>query len=1555
MIKYIEKRDGSIAKFNPKNIYNAVYQSAKSCNEFVDVDNVVRLVIERLEKRNQPTINIEIVQDEVEFVLMGLGYFKAAKSYITYRNMRDAQRNLSLGNINAESSVEEYLSRADWRVNANANQGYSLGGMILNVAGKVTANYWLNKIYPKEIGQAHRNGDIHIHDLDMLSIYCCGWSLKNVLREGMNGIAGKIESNPPKHLSSALNQALNHLCCCFTGDTKIWKADGSTITFQECLDQGIKELDVISFNEKTGKVVNSRMTDIGVYKEVDELIEITFAFGDSIKCTPDHKFFTTKGWVEAKDLKFGNAVFTKIDRLKAYVRSVKPIKLYKKVPVFCGNVNNTHSFFTGDFGIASHNCQNEAAGAQAYSSFDTYMAPYIRIDNLSYKEVKQHLQEFIYNLNVPSRWGSQSPFTNLTFDWVCPEDLKKEKPIVGGKECDFSYGDLQKEMDMINKAYIEIMLEGDKNGRVFTFPIPTYNITPDFNWDSENSTLLFEMTAKYGLPYFQNFINSELKPNMIRSMCCRLQLDLRELLKRGNGLFGSAEQTGCYDEETEVLTRQGWKFWKDVTMEDEFCTLSRSRKIEYQRPIRLFKKKYSGKMIHFNTRNLDLKVTPNHNMLIENQKGELSLIRADKYAFSSKIYHNGIPKRGIWLGKKQDLFELKGIEGTKCCFGHEYPYTSPDRTFDTKDWMAFLGIFLSEGWYSKIKNRNKDYLFIISQKKPHVRKQIKELFERMGIHYNEKIVKNGFGVHCKTLHSYLKQFGLQKVRFIPREVLELDKEYLEILYHWLMLGDGSVSKNGQETYYTCSKQLASDVQELIIKLGYGSRITTKDKLYHGKINRIYEVSKHVKSDKYWIQTHKKIEVEDYCGKIYCAEVPNHTLMVRRNGKATWCGNSIGVVTINCARLGYLFKGDKESLYNRLDYLMDLARNSLELKRKTLKQNMDRGLYPYIKRWLGTLRNHFSTIGVNGINEMIRNFTNDKEDITTEKGHAFATEFLDHVRGKLLSYQSEQGTMYNLEATPAEGTTYRFAKEDKKRFPDIIQAGTPSNPYYTNSSQLPVGYTDDPFEALELQDDLQRKYTGGCCEEGTDVLTDKGIFKIEKLVEDFEKLKPIKVISFNEKTKVSEWKEIDEVYKIDVSSKDKIRVKGENNFEIVTSDWHPFFVSTKKKLASNVCPVCGEAFDNYQGRNNHLAHNPKCREKYHSIKEKVSKERPIIQKRADELVVMDKLIQNSTNLLVSQTPVSKELAYILGFFIGNGYLASTTYKLSFYSGKKDNPLDYLCECLKKEFGIIETPEVWEPTNPNCIEVRITGKEKILPLRKSFEKFGFKPGKKTYTISANPIIPYLDKNNFPSFLSGLLDSDGYIDQQGDGEYATVSTSLYDSLVYLFTMTGINLRIKYRKSKKANEKDFYSLYLKKKYLMKYFDELSPTLQRALILGILKEPKKERQEEVIRVKEVSKTQVSNNQFYDLNIRDNHNYLAGKNGSFVFVHNTVLHLYMNEAISSSDACKKIVKRALTNFKLPYITITPTFSICPIHGYIKGQHEYCPKCDAELLAKKANK
>ncbi len=591
--KGVIKRDGSLVSFDADKIRSAIQRAGAATGEFdaneafLLTAQVVKVLIHKFRAEPPP---IERIQDVVEQVLISANHPQTARAYIVYREQHAKLRQDRKTVVDVESSINEYLNQLDWRVNANANQGYSLGGLILNVSGKVVANYWLSHVYPPEVGMAHREGDIHVHDLDMLAGYCAGWSLRTLLHEGLNGVPGKVEAGPPRHMSSAVGQIVN----------------------------------------------------------------------------------------------------------------------------FLGTL------------------QNEWAGAQAFSSFDTYMAAFIRKDKMSYAQVRQYIQELIYNLNVPSRWGTQTPFTNLTFDWTCPDDLKEQVPIIGGEEMPFTYGELQAEMDMINRAYIEVMTTGDAKGRVFTFPIPTYNMTPDFPWESENAALLFEMTAKYGLPYFQNFINSELKPNMIRSMCCRLQLDLRELLKRGNGLFGSAEQTG----------------------------------------------------------------------------------------------------------------------------------------------------------------------------------------------------------------------------------------------------------------------------------------------------------------------------------------------------------SVGVVTVNCARLGYLYKGNEETLFARLDELLEIAKNSLEIKRKVIQRHMDAGLFPYTKRYLGTLRNHFSTLGVNGINEMIRNFSDDEHDITTEGGYDFAVRFLDHVRERIVAFQEETGHMYNLEATPAEGTTYRFAKEDRKRFPDILQAGTRDMPYYTNSSQLPVGFTDDPFEALERQEALQRKYTGG---------------------------------------------------------------------------------------------------------------------------------------------------------------------------------------------------------------------------------------------------------------------------------------------------------------------------------------------------------------------------------------------------------------------------------------------------------------------------------------------
>ncbi|NLZ18341.1 MAG: ribonucleoside triphosphate reductase [Desulfobulbaceae bacterium] len=589
----VVRRTGSVVSFEADKIQAAILKAGRATGEFDAEESwlLTRQVLKVLRHRfTDAAPHVEQIQDIVEQTLISANHFATMRAYAVYREQRSKLRQDKKTVVDVSASVNEYLDQSDWRVNANANQGYSLGGLILNVSGKVTANYWLNHVYPPEIGEAHRNADFHLHDLDMLSGYCAGWSLRMLLNEGFNGVPGKIEASPPKHMSSAVGQIVN----------------------------------------------------------------------------------------------------------------------------FLGTL------------------QNEWAGAQAFSSFDTYMAPFVRKDSLSFYEIRQNIQELIFNLNVPSRWGTQTPFTNLTFDWTCPDDLKNQTPLIGGIEMPFVYGELQEEMDLINQAYIEVMTTGDAKGRVFTFPIPTYNITPEFPWDSSNADRLFEMTAKYGLPYFQNFLNSELSPNMVRSMCCRLQLDLRELLKRGNGLFGSAEQTG----------------------------------------------------------------------------------------------------------------------------------------------------------------------------------------------------------------------------------------------------------------------------------------------------------------------------------------------------------SIGVVTMNCARLGYRYRGDEAGLFQRLDRLLELGKNSLEIKRKVIQRRMDNGLFPYSKRYLGTLRNHFSTIGINGVNEMIRNFTADREDITTPAGHALALQLLDHLRERMVSFQEETGHMYNLEATPAEGTTYRFAREDKKRFPDIIQAGTVEAPYYTNSSQLPVGFTDDPFEALTRQEQLQGKYTGG---------------------------------------------------------------------------------------------------------------------------------------------------------------------------------------------------------------------------------------------------------------------------------------------------------------------------------------------------------------------------------------------------------------------------------------------------------------------------------------------
>ncbi len=588
-LESIKKRNGEIVPFDAKKIYEAIKKAVAVTREISDADivKITQDVLKRLDKKFAgQTPEVENIQDTVVQTLMDAHAYKTAESYIIYRQKRTEIRDSM---VDAVDVINGYVSEADWRVKENANVGYSIGGLILRTSERVTAEYWLS-LYPKEIAEAHKEAALHIHDLGWLTGYCAGWSLRELLYQGFNGVPGYLQCEPAKHMATAISHMVN----------------------------------------------------------------------------------------------------------------------------FLGTL------------------QNEFAGAQAFSSVDTYLAPYVRLDNLSYADVKNAMQTLVFNCSVPCRWGTQTPFINFTFDWTCPKDLREQRPFVGKKMVDFTYGDLQPEMDMINKAFLEVMTEGDAMGRPFTFPIPTYNITDDFPWEHPNVKPLFELAAKYGIPNFQNFLNSDLNPTDVRSMCCRLRLDVRELLKRGGGLFGSAEKTG----------------------------------------------------------------------------------------------------------------------------------------------------------------------------------------------------------------------------------------------------------------------------------------------------------------------------------------------------------SIGVITINLARLGYTHKGDREGLLRELKRLLDLARDALEIKRKIISKNMERGLYPFTKRYLGDWNHHFSTIGVNGANEMVLNFTNGTDNIATMFGKNLVLEVMDFIRTNLADYQETTGNLYNLEATPAEGCAYRFAKTDKKNFPDIITAGTEDAPYYTNSTQLPVNFTDDPFVALEHQEELQRKYTGG---------------------------------------------------------------------------------------------------------------------------------------------------------------------------------------------------------------------------------------------------------------------------------------------------------------------------------------------------------------------------------------------------------------------------------------------------------------------------------------------
>jgi len=1647
IITKVRKRDGRIVDFEQEKITNVISKALTATKQGDGKKaeklsgRVVDLALHRFKTEEIPTV--EQIQDIVEEVLILEGYAETAKAYILYREQHRRIREALTAIDEEVEMVDQYIEELDWQVKENANMAYSLQGLNHYVTSAVTKNYWLNKIYSPNVREGVENGDFHIHNLDTLATYCCGWDLYDLLIKGFGGVGGKVESKPAKHFLTVLSQTVNFFYTlqgesagaqafssfdtllapfirydnlsyhqvkqgiqmflfnlaiptrvgfqCLSEDTKILSSEGWKSYYE------LKEGDVIyTFNAKNGQLEKKPTNNIFIReyqgtmynlrnRSQDQLISprhrvVRQVFNaDKYKLEPIEEVLKLKSPVsipvsgeninpdlniDDEQLKFlawtlseGTIEKDGSHRVSIYQSPAAQPENYTERPQI-GLGTCTHIRLLPAPSKIIH--QWLGATSKKFPSFlfslskrqaRLFLETYIKGDgweekyrkrivttnkeilegleaiavlagyNFAVNERKPHIltltetkhdyiqkirevdyQGIIWSVHtenetvIAQRNGQifvtgNTPFTNITLDITPSPNLANQPVIIGGEPQKENYSEFQEEMNMINRALFEVMMEGDAKQRVFTFPIPTINITNDFPWDEPALAPMWEATAKYGVNYFSNFIQSDMKPEDVRSMClaaneeilirnskkikrltikeiaenykindfdkegwadckkegdlevlslnpktfqtewsgvkrflrvfdkegiritledgkeaiystkhpmaiwtekgiqmkfakdlkpeeyllclkktenslsqeyqkiedftfdedvakilgyftadgnylfetrrncssygrprgiqftfnsrqlenlylikdlvkkvfgcetfekkdpryntyylyiynsdlarrlfdtgfrkydklpqilfnspkevikaflefyfkgdgyqkrleihlndlalsrdlvllysligqpttyklrknsqriylqhkrsktkkrngwvnnpiiaervpgwmtstyqvpgltksrmvgfdtldkydaqtkeinkirnsdiyitriktvkkkkfkvlkefydleleknhlfvhslgqitfncCRLRLDNSELLKRGGGLFGSNPLTGCYDKQTEILTENGWKFFKDLSKNDEVFTLTENNEIEIHKPKRLFEYNYEGEMYQFKTRSLNLLVTPNHRMVVDQVgSGKRKFVEAENFDFNNQR----IPKQSIWQGEEKEWFILPAIEITK--YGRQgrtsYQVIRNALRIKMDNWLKFFGFWLAEGCTDnkKIAPRH-GYRVVITQIEKKKRKEIKEILDSLPFNYAEE--KNNFVICNKQLWSYLRQFGKKYDKFIPQEIKNLSKRRLKILFDWMVKGDGHIRKTtGQINYWTSSKKLADDLQEIILKLGWLATLTTQNKkttLIKGrKIKAGICYSLGVQKAQHYRLRKNNIKRVNYKGKVYCCEVKNHTVFVRRNGKVTWCGNSIGVVTINMPRLGYLSKTKKE-FFERLGTTMDLIKESLEIKRKALENFIEKGLYPYSKFYLDGVKkmrgvyfgNHFSTIGLVGMNEALLNFIG--ENIASKTARKFTLEILDFMREKLVEYQQETGNLYNLEATPAESTAYRLALKDKKKYPEIITAGTKENPYYTNSTMLPVNYTDDIFEVLKLQDEIQCKYTGG---------------------------------------------------------------------------------------------------------------------------------------------------------------------------------------------------------------------------------------------------------------------------------------------------------------------------------------------------------------------------------------------------------------------------------------------------------------------------------------------
>ena len=1734
-IKKIRKRSGEIVLFSPNKIRRAIGAAFKAAGRD-DKEKVLFLtekVIENLEGRFNSSIipEVEQVQDIVEKTLLDNDYGEVHKAFTLYRQLHQKLRNIT-SLIDSDELAEKYLEKLDWRVKENANMTYSLQGLNNHVASIISANFWLNKIYSRKMRKAHRNGDIHIHDLSSLSAYCAGWDLKDLLIRGFGGVSGKVNSAPPKHFSSALGQLVNFFYTvqgevagavafsnfdtylapfirydkltykevkqamqefvfnmnvptrvgfqCVSEDTEIltidgWKnysevKKGSIIkTFnlenQKIEDQEVtlvfkKQYEGLMFNLKNRiqdqlispkhRVVRRKFnSDKYVLEPIEKVMELKSSFVIPIAAENNYK----KADIEDEKIKLMAWIISEgtiekpgkhrcCYRVSIYQSKKKHERNYYEIKMLL-------DYFKFDYSESKHrslgddvisfrlNANSSRVIHQWFSTKENvhfipeflfkldlnqsrvFLETYIKADgfenckiSVSRPDLLEDLQRIVVNCGygftvlkrkpnaiatkpiyvlriikhketyiqkvrkvdykgviwcphtknetiIARRNGKvfitgNTPFTNITMDLHPTKMVGEEAVIIGGQVQKEQYKDFQKEMDMINKAFAEVMAAGDSQDRVFTFPIPTYSITKDFDWDNKKLEPVWKMTQKFGIPYFSNFIGSDMSPDDTRSMC-PLGGNEKVLIrsKRGRGLEYSAIRNIC----------------EGNAKENDYEIFSDGKFIKGK--FNKFPNQSMMKAILVNGHEVEMSIKHLNFILRDNKKETVmgkELRKGDYLPYSLEKYEGG--------GGNYDLGYFVGA-------------FAGDGSFDRKTAVVF-----------SLENERKKEVVL----------KLEEIGHRYFSAHVTKIQSSKTKLFTLKVHSragvgLCQDFvsGKKREKFYRARLFGTSLEFRKGVL------DGHYATDGGNRHriYTSSPKMVESLNMLAATMGTTTSVYKDDR--EGRLGEepnwavlFYQLNRNNYGD-FWQKKHgklwvkiKEVKLLDQKANAYCFEVANgepvftvgttgiltHNCRLRLDNRelrkrgglfaANPLTGSIGVVTINMPRIGYQAKKEsagpafaQQRFFTILGHLMDLAKESLMVKRKTVEDFTEKGLYPYCRHYLQDIykrngvywRNHFNTIGLNGMNEAMINLLG--KNIAEPEGRKFALEVMDYMREKLLLYQKETDEMFNLEATPAESTTYRFARLDKEQHSDIICANEKAYqergaaPYYTNSTHLPVDYTSDIFEAFGLQDELQCKYNGGCIEEGNRVLTNKGLLPIEDIVKNFVQSESIKVISYNSQKKRSEWDKILKAVKVDVKPSDKIRIEGERGLNIVTSDWHPFFVLEKVRV-STICPICGKRVKNAKSFAAHLRYSLKCREKY-----QVLPKYRVEEKRADALEVNNYILQNSDNLYSDKrTKLNNDLMWLIGFFVGDGCISKfidnrggnklKKYKLRFFSEHK-KALFKVARILNDHFGCAVNI-IQNDKRSKLLREVTTSKEKLLSF---LFDYGFKAGKKVYNVKIpQQVKKNFTKNNVFSFLSGLMDSDGHINKKsGDFEYLTVSSNLADDLLEIFSKAGILISKIKKISKRKNEKPIWRLRIPSYEMMRIKDKLTNTFYKERIKEKISARKK-RHLPVVRVQRVSKSTIKGNkQFYDLMTEENHNYLAGKN-CLVFIHNTVLHGFLGESLPDAESVKNLVRKLAENYKLPYFSITPTFSICPIHGYLKGEWQYCPKCDEEIGYKK---